>query len=981
MTRPDTDHLRQLNALLETALDLPVDQRARWLDELPPQHSGLVPKLRSLLERANVETDQFLRHSAHALIGAQQQGSDHAGQVIGPYRLLSELGQGGSSTVWRAERCDGGLDRDVALKLPHAGWAHGIVQRMAQERDILASLEHPRIARLYDAGLTREGRPWLAMERVDGAPIDRHCRERRLGIDERLRLFLQVADAVAHAHARLVIHRDLKPGNILVTPEGQVRLLDFGVAKLMDGAPAAEQQLTRQLGRPVTPDYAAPELLGGHVVGTAADVYSLGVVLYELLCGERPYALDARLGAALEQAALQVETPAMSARAGAPADRRALRGDLDTIVAKALRKTASERYLSVEAFAADVQRHLDGLPVLAQAPSWRYRTAKFVRRHRLPLASATVAGASLLTGLAAALWQADTARKEAMRAERANQFVMSVLKRAQPRQGAGGAVMATDLLAAAGERIEAELAADPKAAAELGIVVGEGLNSLGDPQRAIAPLRRAVALAERQVGPRHPLTIHGRAVLLGSLGVERIDEGLKLADALVPDALAGLPATAADAVGALRNQSFFRAKLDQAEASYAPLHQAVALAERHLGPNHEETLMTLGLLANTYGRFSQYAQQLEVARDAHTRAQASLSAQRPNVTLTAVERWYAEALRSNSRPGDAIPILRRVLEDQRGLDGADTPRVRNAMYQLGLALGETGQLDEALKRLRDTVALEAQQNSTDNEDRKAFGSALAGALGYARRSDEALALYQQHQIIEQPMPLPHGARAVWLTRQVRHAQMLAYQGDAVAADQSATRIALSIGDAHSTFRAEAWAVAAMNARLQRRADEALQYAQRAWSDTGRAKLRPSGQAVIAGELATLWLDRGAHERAEALVEQSLALFDQAQVIPSPRMAATLIAQARLQLRANRAADAQRTLDPLIAAWQSVHPGSAWHGEALHWSAVALHRLGRNEDEATRQRDQARALLRASPLPALQVLANAPVTASKLAATR
>jgi eukaryotic-like serine/threonine-protein kinase len=964
----DTQRLRHLNALLESALSLPPEQRADWLAQLPPQHRALEPDLRAMLERARVETDSFMRRGAFTALDSGLGSTDEAGDVIGPWRLLGELGHGGMSTVWRAERCDGALQREVALKLPHAGWAHGIAQRMARERDILASLEHPRIARLYDAGLTPEGRPWLAMERVEGVPIDRHCSERRLAVFDRLRLFLQVTDAVAHAHCRLVVHRDLKPSNILVTPGGDVRLLDFGVAKLMEADAPAELQLTGQLGRPVTPDYAAPELLGPRTVGTAADVYSLGVVLFELLTGTRPYTLGPRGAASLEDALLRVEVPAASARARDAPTRRALRGDLDTIVAKALRKLPAERYTSVEAMAADLQRHFDGEPVLAQPPSWRYRSGKFLRRHRLGIGVVGAVAASLLVGLGVALWQADVAREQAARAERARQFVASVLKQAQPRQGRGGAVLAADLLVAAGQRIENELADDPRAAAELGLVIGEGLSGLGEPQRGEPALRAAVARAEQVFGRRHALTIHGRALLAESLNVQHPEEAARIADALVPDALAGLPATAADAAFALRSQSFQLAKRNQAEASYAPLKQAIELAEEHLGRDHEQTVVTLGLLANTYGRFNSYALQLATAEDALKRAETGLGTQRPHVSLTAVERWYAEALRNNSRPVDALPILRRVLVDQRRLDGSDTPRVRNAMYQLGIALSESGRLDEGLPLLRETVALEARQNDVDNEDRLTYGATLAGMLGYARHATESRALMDQLRLVDPQ--LPAGATTRQIARYLRYAQMLALLGEAEAAAERTAHAVKHFGTSVEVLRAEAWAVAAMNARYQSRTDQALSFAQLAWNDAGRTKYRPSGQAVMAAELASVWLDRGEPERARPLVTQALALFEQGQVQPSPRSAPAWIAQARLLLQAGRPAEAHRALEPLIASWQECNPHSAWHGEALHWSSLALGRMGRH-DEASRQRRQARALLQTSPLPMLRALAAAP----------
>lgn len=485
----------------------------------------------------------------------------------------------------------------------------------------------------------------------------------------------------------------------------------------------------------MTPAYAAPEQLGTQAVGTAADVYSLGIVLFELLTGQRPYSVGQHGAASLQDAVLHAAVPAVSSRAPDKATARQLRGDLDTIVAKALRKKPADRYSSVEAFAADVQRHLDGQAVLAQPPTWGYRARKFARRYRLPLAAAAMVLASLLAGLGAALWQANEARAQAARAEQSKRFVASILKQAQPRQGSGGAVLAADLLVVAGARIERELASDPQGAAELGVIVGEGLSMLGEPARGEAILRAAVARADSAWGPRRNVTLRGRALLAESLAVLQPDEAARVADALVPDALACLPESAEVATMALRQQSFQRAKRNQVEPSYAPLKQAIDIAERHLGPNHADTAATMGLLSNTYGRFGEHKLQLAAAQEALTRAMAGLGEQRPHLTLTAVERWYAEALRRNDRPADAVPILRRVVEDQRQLDGSDTPRARNALYQLGLALAEAGQLGEALTLLRDVVALEARQNNgNDNEDRRNYRASLATVLCLALRN-------------------------------------------------------------------------------------------------------------------------------------------------------------------------------------------------------------------------------------------------------
>ncbi len=263
--KQDPRQLRRLYELLDTGLDLDPAARSAWMDQLPAADQALAPRLRELLARASVETDDFMRRNAVErlpLPTEDDEGAQRPGDLVGPYRLLSRLGAGGMATVWLAERLDGTVSRQVALKLPREGWGQGLTRRLARERDILASLEHPLIARLYDGGQLPDGRPWLAMEHVPGSPIDRHCREARLAPEQTVRLFLQVIEAVAFAHARLVVHRDLKPGNVLVDDQGRVRLLDFGVAKLLGSdADEAGAALTRMHGQPITLEYASPEQL------------------------------------------------------------------------------------------------------------------------------------------------------------------------------------------------------------------------------------------------------------------------------------------------------------------------------------------------------------------------------------------------------------------------------------------------------------------------------------------------------------------------------------------------------------------------------------------------------------------------------------------------------------------------------------------------------------------------------------------------
>ncbi len=427
------DALQRLSTLLDEALNLPPADRGAWLAGLSGDSLVLVPTLRDLLAKhASKETADLIdRLPAFTLPSSTPADATLAatGEPIGPYRLISELGRGGMGTVWLAERADGTLRRKVALKLPHVGWSSSLVERFAREREILAHLEHPNIARLYDAGLDQRGRPYMAIEYVEGQSIDTFCSERNLGVEARLRLLLQVTDAVAFAHSRLVVHRDLKPSNILVTHHGQVRLLDFGIAKLMEGDRAAETAITRAAGRALTLDYASPEQIRGEPIGTASDVYSLAVVAYELLAGTRPYRLKRQSAAALEEAIASLDIPLASQCTDDPALKKQLHGDLDAILNKALKKTVAERYATADALAQDWRLFLDGQRVHARPDTLGYRLARWGRRYRVPLAAAGLTAVAfgvgvgvgatalvilvLLLGLGAALWQTRQAREQA----------------------------------------------------------------------------------------------------------------------------------------------------------------------------------------------------------------------------------------------------------------------------------------------------------------------------------------------------------------------------------------------------------------------------------------------------------------------------------------------------------------------------------------------------------------------------------------
>lgn len=397
--RLTADQMARLDRLLDEALDLDLAQRESWLQALSEDDRDLLPMLReALLQDPGSLQKTLPRLSPEA--GTREFAPR---ELIGPYELIRLLGRGGMAQVWLARRADGAYEREVALKLPVALRLRGdIAQRFARERDILAGLEHPNIARFYDAGMSADGLPYLALEYVPGKSLVEWCDGRRLGIPERVRLFLRVLEAVRYAHEHGVLHRDIKPSNVLVTGDGQVRLLDFGVARMLEETDSA---LTRIYGRALTPEYASPEQVAEQELDAGSDVYSLGVLLYELLAGRLPYRLA---GTAVPRALPSAGPP--SARADEEAARsrattgarlvRALQGDLDAIVLKALAPDPDARYRSAAALASDLQQYLEGRPVPARGDSLVYRLGKRIRRHPL-IALATLGAGLLVAGLGA----------------------------------------------------------------------------------------------------------------------------------------------------------------------------------------------------------------------------------------------------------------------------------------------------------------------------------------------------------------------------------------------------------------------------------------------------------------------------------------------------------------------------------------------------------------------------------------------------
>ena len=488
---------RSISELLDEALLLPASERGRWLAELPLEQLHLRETLRHFLElHARIDGEGFLEIPAHASIdAATAMPILSPGDSVGPYRILAEIGAGGMGSVWLAERGDGKPRRRVALKLPRMVWASDLSERLERERDILASLEHPNIARLYDAGLDAQARPYLAIEYVEGLRITDYCREQQLDPRRRIELFLQVLAAVQYAHTRLVLHRDLKPSNILVNRSGDVRLLDFGIAKLVEDGPAETSPDQITASRALTPRYASPEQLRGERLTLVSDVYSLGVILYELLTELSPYPASAKSRVELEIAVMEGALTPPSRRVASVAGSgdlqltglrlsRILRGDLDAIVLKSLALDVHSRYASVEAFAADLRRWLEGQPVLASAPSTFVIVRKFVMRNRAAVSIAAVATLAILVMSGVAVFQANKANAESQRAAATRDFLIDMFESANPELRGGREATVGELVSNAETVLYSSLYQQPLVQAEmLGSLVNVWLR-LGDRKRA-----------------------------------------------------------------------------------------------------------------------------------------------------------------------------------------------------------------------------------------------------------------------------------------------------------------------------------------------------------------------------------------------------------------------------------------------------------------------------------------------------------------
>ncbi|MEA1651334.1 serine/threonine-protein kinase [Nitrospirillum sp. BR 11164] len=753
----------RIEAALDHLLDLPAKEQPMALLHLAGGDAKLLAKLRQLLDQMAREETWLDRPAlqgpapldppGEAPPGEAAPEERHAatfaslapGQRVGAYRIVGAIGRGGMGEVYRAERADGHFDQQVALKLIR--WeAIDHVDRFQTERQILANLDHPAITRILDGGM-HDGQPYMVMELVQGQSITAWCRDRGIGLDGRLTLFLAVCDAVAYAHRNLIVHRDLKPGNVLVTPQGQVKLLDFGIAKrIVTGAEANPDTLLA----PLTPGYAAPEQLLGGPVSTATDAYALGMLLYELLAGARPWTLEGMPLALAVRAALQEVPPPLSQFAarsdGAPpVPVKELTGDLDAIVAKALRKEPAQRYGTVGALMRDVERMRAGLPVSARSGSRLYIAGRFVKRHRLPIAAASLLALAILGGLGGVTWQYLRAQRQATRAETIKAFVLSLYAGRDPgfpKDRQRRDVTAEKLLDLGVDRIEREFAQDPELALELYGITSDLYTALSDPERTAQMVEKRAALARTVYGESHPLVIEmmlrqaWNAIMAGDL--PQANGLLDKTDALLRTS--GQDKTAVRAYWLLCKAEAMHGDPGSVAIRRADVDQAVALYERY-APDHPFYPSALQSAAILHKRMGEY----DGAVALYDKALARFSQSGDDVTLV-----YILINRAN-----ALEPAGRLEEAQRSYERAAAVALETvgqgglywtAQARLATLLHKRGRRAEAMALFEELARTLPREASADQMAEMAW-QAYAEALSNEGRPSEAIPILERLRAI------------------------------------------------------------------------------------------------------------------------------------------------------------------------------------------------------------------------------------------
>jgi len=734
------DHWDQVKDLFQQALERPGEERQDFIREVSGDDTTLRIELESLLS-SHDEAGTFMSRPPGAEAAAVLSVADDAplvGKRLGPYRVVRRVGRGGTGSVYLAVRDDDEFQLRVALKVIRRGMATDeMLGRFRSERQILASIDHPNIARLLDGGSTDEGLPYFVMEYIEGEPLHHYCDNNRLSLRERIELFRSVCDAVSLAHRNLVVHRDLKPGNILVTPNGVPKLLDFGIAKLLNPELSSEtREPTVMELRVMTPEYASPEQMRGKAVTTASDVYSLGVLLYELLTGHRPYTLSNLPLDEMELTVCTAEPARPSDVVGLPAEepgrdggvreitpesvararqstpdrlRRELGGDLDNVVLKALRKEPPRRYSSVEKLADDLANHVAGRPVAARPDTFGYRAGTFVRRHRVPTA---VAATALLFGIVLSgtiFSQSRRVAEERDRAEHAagqalavSLFLQEVLAAADPIDGMGRGVSVLEAVEDAVPRIGTSFAGQPEIEAVIRHTIGQTFARLGRFDEADEQLRQALTLRRRLFGDDHAEI----ADTLNALGEVRYDRGdFDGAERLYDEALAMrrhlfgpqdvAVATSLDNLGNIYQEN------GDDEAAEKAYRDALAIRRAKLGPDHKDVAASLNNVATILHDREDYEAAGEMYMDSLAISRGALGDSHPEVATSLNN--LAVLLHDREKFEEAEPMYREALAIARRTLGAQHPGVVVGIGNLAVLLTDMRRFDEAEELLIESL--------------------------------------------------------------------------------------------------------------------------------------------------------------------------------------------------------------------------------------------------------------------------------------